>query len=165
MRPKPIKPSEGQESVWDYPRPPALEPVSQRLRVVHGGQVVADTANGFRVLETSHPPVYYFPPMDCRMEWLQSSVGSSFCEWKGMASYVDLSMPETDSIPQVAWQYPNPSKRFADLAGYLAFYCHKVDACFVGDEKATPQPGDFYGGWVTTNIAGPIKGIPGSQGW
>lgn len=170
MHPKPEPVGPNQESVWDYPRPPAIEPVTKTLRIVHAGETIADTRRGFRVLETSHPPVYYFPPGDCRIDWLpgdqeSQNQGSSFCEWKGVARYVDLQLPEEPKISRVGWYYATPSRRFDALAGYLAFYAQKVDECYVGDQRATPQPGGFYGGWVTENLAGPFKGVPGSMGW
>lgn len=165
MHPKPEPTNDGQESVWDYPRPPAIESVSQSLRIVHAGETIAETRKGFRVLETSHPPVYYFPPGDCRIDWLPGGQGSSFCEWKGMARYVDLLLPGQERIHQVGWYYATPSQRFDALAGHLAFYAQKFDECYVDDERATPQPGEFYGGWVTKNLAGPFKGVPGSMGW
>ena len=171
FRPVPDPVAEGQESVWDYPRPPALEPVEKRLQVFAFGVEVASTTAGHRVLETSHPPVYYFPPEDIRDGVLVPAGGGSFCEWKGSAKYFDLAAPadapndDPRLIPAVAWAYPNPTDRFAPIAGHVAFYCGKVDRCLVGGVEATPQPGGFYGGWVTPDIAGPIKGVPGSMGW
>jgi uncharacterized protein (DUF427 family) len=165
MKPSPIEPKAGQESVWDYPRPPALEPVTKPLRIVHGGEVIAETTRGFRVLETSHPPVYYFPPEDCQLQWLPRGVGQSFCEWKGLAGYVDFEMPGHPRQSQVGWYYADPNRRFAPIARYLAFYAGPFDACYVGDERVTPQPGGFYGGWITPDIVGPFKGVAGSMGW
>ncbi|SRR6056297_3188417 len=165
MRPTPIPPGSDQESVWDYPRPPALEKVRRKLRIVHAGQVIARTDNGYRVLETSHPPVYYFPPGDCRLDWMPAAGGRSFCEWKGEPRYVDLHVPGALPVAGVAWYYPDPTPRFAAIARHLAFYAGKVDECYVGEQRATPQPGGFYGGWVTSDLAGPFKGVPGSAGW
>lgn len=157
------RPEPGQESVWDYPRPPRLEPVSERLRVVFGGEVIAETTRGYRVLETSHPPVYYFPPEDVT-EAVVRGEGSSFCEWKGRARYYGVTVgPER--VDKVAWAYPTPTPAFADIAGYIAFYCAPMDSCWVGDEEATPQPGGFYGGWVTSGVVGPFKGEPGTMHW
>jgi len=164
FKPKPIQPKPGQESVWDYPRPPRLEPVAKRLRVVFGGVTIADTERGHRVLETSHPPVYYFPPDDIRMEHLTGVGGGSFCEWKGPAAYYDIEV-EGRRANRMAWCYPRPTPGFVDIAGHVAFYCHPMDACFVGDEQARPQPGNFYGGWVTDDVVGPFKGDPGTAGW
>ncbi len=160
----PVVPGPGQESVWSYPRPPALEPVTARLVVVCGGVTIADTSHGLRVLETSHPPVYYFPPADVRREHLERSSRSSYCEWKGQAVFYDVRVGDR-VLPGVAWAYPEPTGRFAALAHHVAFYCAPMDACHVGGERATPQPGNFYGGWVTSRVVGPFKGIPGSSGW
>jgi uncharacterized protein (DUF427 family) len=151
----PVVPGPGQESAWDYPRPPRLEPVAERIRVIVGGIVIADTMRAFRVLETSHPPGYYLPRQDVRMDLLRSSPTTSQCEWKGAASYWSLTSGVRE-IPDVAWSYEHPT---------LAFYASRVDEAWVGDELATPQPGGFYGGWMTSRIVGPVKGGPGSWGW
>jgi len=153
-----------QESVWDYPRPPRLEPVSKRIRIEFGGVTIAETTSSMRVLETSHPPVYYVPPADIRMEFLSPASGSSFCEWKGLANYWNLAVGKR-SAERVAWSYTDPTGDFGPLAGYLAFYAGPMDACWVGDERVLPQPGGFYGGWITPDIVGPFKGEPGSTGW
>jgi uncharacterized protein (DUF427 family) len=152
------------ERVWDYPRPPRLERVPQRLRVVLAGVTIADTTAGFRVLETSHPPTYYLPRADILPTALVPAAGSSFCEWKGRASYFDV-VAGARRLERVAWTYERPSSAFAALAGCVAFYAGPMDACFVGDEQVTPQPGGFYGGWVTRNLVGPFKGSPGTSGW
>ncbi len=157
-------PGPGQESVWAYPRPPRLEPVHKRLRVVLDGITVAETRHGSRVLETSHPPVYYFPPADVRMEHLIPVSGSSFCEWKGRARYYDVVVGDRRA-ERAAWAYPDPVPAFRALKDHVAFYPHLMDACFVEDEQARPQPGGFYGGWITGDIVGPFKGGPGSTGW
>ncbi len=162
--PKPAPPKPGQESVWDYPRPPRLEPATECLRVVFNGITIADTQRGHRVLETSHPPVYYFPPNDIRMDYLTGVDGGSFCEWKGAARYFDVEV-DGKRAHRAAWCYPRPTSRFADIGNHMAFYCHLMDACFVGVEQARPQPGNFYGGWTTDAIAGPFKGEPGTAGW
>lgn len=159
-----VEPGPGQESVWDYPRPPRLEPVAERLRVVFGGVVIADTTRGYRVLETSHPPVYYFPAEDVAAEHLRPASGSSLCEWKGAARYYDVVAGDRIS-EDAAWAYPTPMPDFAPIAGALAFYAGRVDEAWVGDERATPQPGGFYGGWVTSRVVGPFKGGPGTMGW
>lgn len=161
VKPDPVRP--GQESVWDYPRPPACEAVTHRLRVMAGGQVLAETTRGFRILETSHPPVYYIPPEDVRMEWLRPNGRETHCEWKGRAVSYDLVEPV--AVPGLAWAYPVPSSGFEAIAGHLAFYAGRAGPCFVDAEQVTPQPGDFYGGWITDKIKGPFKGIPGSWGW
>lgn len=159
-----VKAGPGQESVWDYPRPPRLEPVSKRLRVVFGGETVADTTRGYRVLETSHPPVYYFPKDDVRTEFLQRETGCSVCEWKGEAGYWTLTVNGQKSA-NAAWSYEHPKPVFAPICGYLAFYPGRVDECYVDEERVQPQPGGFYGGWITSDVTGPFKGEPGSKGW
>jgi uncharacterized protein (DUF427 family) len=162
---RPEIPGPGRESVWDYPRPPRVEPVPERIRVVVGGMVVADSGRAMRVLETSHPPVYYLPLEDVRGDLLRPSPTSSHCEWKGGASYWTLTLPDDREVPDVAWSYEHPSDGFEAIRGSLAFYASRVDEAWVGDERATPQPGGFYGGWVTSRVAGPVKGEPGSRGW
>jgi uncharacterized protein (DUF427 family) len=163
-KPKRIEPGPGQESVWDYPRPPRLEDCSKKISVLFNGEVVAETRRAKRVLETSHPPTYYIPPEDVGIKSLKPSGRTSFCEWKGRASYFDLRAKDRISR-EAAWAYPNPSPVYSSIRGYVAFYASKVDACYVGDEKVTPQEGDFYGGWITKNIAGPLKGSKGTEGW
>lgn len=162
--PQRIEPGPGQESVWDYPRPPRREKVGERLRVIFNEATIADTVAGYRVLETSHPPVYYIPPGDIAQQYLKVAPGSSFCEFKGSAEYWSIDV-DGRRAAAAAWSYPRPSPAFAAIAGYLAFYASRVDACFVGDERVQPQAGDFYGGWITSRIVGPFKGGPGSRGW
>ena len=164
LLPKRIEPATGQESVWDYPRPPRLEPVGEKLIVKFAGKVIAATSAGFRVLETSHPPVYYLPPDNIAQHYLLPATGSSWCEFKGAARYWTLDVDGRRSA-NAAWSYPQPSPRFAALAGYLAFYASRVDECRVGDETVRPQDGDFYGGWITSRIVGPFKGGGGTSGW
>jgi len=161
--PERIVPGPGQESVWDYPRPPRVEAVPERLRVVVDGEILADTTRGQRVLETAGAPVYYFPPEDVRTARLAPSGRSTVCEWKGVATY--RTYIGDRRIDDVAWSYERPQPGFEAIRGYLAFYAGKVDEAWVGEERATPQPGGFYGGWVTSRIVGPIKGEPGSFGW
>jgi len=155
------------ESVWDYPRPPRLEATLRELRVVHRGVTVAETRRGMRILETSHPPVYYFPPQDVAMRLLRPSRRrGSFCEFKGVADYWDLvGVPPAPNVADVAWSYADPSKAYVGLRDFLAFYASRVDACFVDGEQVAPQPGDFYGGWITSHVTGPFKGAPGTLGW
>jgi len=162
-RPVPDRPLPGQESVWDYPRPPRLEAVERTVRVEFQGVVLAHASRALRVLETSHPPTYYLHPDDVAVQYLHSSLGGSFCEWKGTADYFDLVMAD-NRVPNVAWRYRDPSPSFADVSGHLSFYPALV-SCFIDDEPVRPQPGQFYGGWVTNDIAGPFKGAPGSMGW
>ncbi len=152
------------ERVWDYPRPPRLEPVSQRVRIVLGGQTIADTGAALRVLETSHPPTYYLPPDAFAPGVLVASARSSFCEWKGRTRYWSLRTAGR-TVPDVGWSYPDPSPAFAALRDHVAVYAGPMDSCWVGDEQVTPQPGGFYGGWVTANLTGPFKGEPGTEFW
>jgi len=153
----------GQESVWDFPRPPRVEPARHHLVVRFDSTVLADTTRGLRVLETSHPPTYYFPSDDCELDALVVGSGGSFCEWKGHAVHYDLALGEA-TMAHVAWSYPNPTPAFAELRDHLAFYPAKL-TCTVDGEVATPQPGGFYGGWVTSAVAGPFKGAPGTAFW
>jgi uncharacterized protein (DUF427 family) len=154
----------GQESVWDYPRPPRLEDLSGHIRIVFNGRTIADTTRAKRVLETSHPPVYYIPPDDIVSECLKASSGESWCEWKGAARYFDVEVGDARAV-KAAWYYPRPTQDFASLAGHVAFYPGPMDACYVNDELVRPQPGGFYGGWITDKIVGPFKGGPGTKGW
>ncbi|TJZ90365.1 DUF427 domain-containing protein [Paracoccus gahaiensis] len=151
------------ENVQSYPRPPALEPVPQRILIRLGGAVVAETLRALRVLETHHAPTYYLPPEDVQAV-LHPAAGSSFCEWKGVARYYDVIAQDV-TAPRAAWAYDSSTGRFAALAGYLAFYAGLVDEAWVGDLRVQPQPGDFYGGWVTPNLDGRIKGAPGTRHW
>ena len=164
MRPEPAEVLPGQESVWAYPRPAIAEATSRRLRIVHRGVVVADTVRGVRTLETSHPPTYYFPPGDVNSSVLRPVGHRSFCEWKGWASYYDV---EVDGVraPAAAWGYPAPTPGFSLLKDQLAFYAAPFEDCTVDGEPVTPQPGGFYGGWITSREAGPFKGVPGSRFW
>lgn len=155
-----IEPAPGQESVWDYPRPPAIVPDSRRVVVRSGDIVIADTTQAVRVLETSHPPSFYVPPSAITPGVLVAVPGSSHCEWKGQAEYLAMS-PEATAI---GWRYPAPYGEFAELAGYVSFYPGAVE-CEVGGERVQAQAGGFYGGWITSEIVGPFKGQPGSTGW
>lgn len=162
VRPDPIGP--GEESVWNYPRPPALEPVKKTVRIVFNGQVIAETDDAWRVLETSHPPVYYLPRKDIAMEHLEEAGGGSWCEWKGRAKYWTVRVGDR-TAEKVGWSYPDPTERFTDIADHIAFYAAPMDECTVGGEVVEPQPGGFYGGWITPDIKGPFKGGPGTMGW
>ncbi len=164
MTPPRIAPGPGQESVWDYPRPPRLEDVSSHLKIVFGGIVIADTHRARRVLETSHPPVYYLPPADLHFEYLIATAHSSFCEWKGQAAYYTVRVGDKNAVNS-AWYYPDPTPAFAAIKDSVAFYPSRMDACFVDGERVQAQPGDFYGGWITQNIVGPFKGDLGTRGW
>lgn len=152
------------ESVWDYPRPPRVEAVPDRIRIVVDRVTIADSVRALRVLETSHPPTYYVPPEDVRRDLLVPGPGRSVCEWKGAASYHSLTLGDR-RIDDVAWSYERPQPGFEGLAGYLAFYPGRVDEAWVGDERARPQAGGFYGGWITSRVTGPFKGEPGTMGW
>jgi uncharacterized protein (DUF427 family) len=152
------------ESVWDYPRPPRVEASTRRIRVVLGGVTVADTLRAFRVLETSHPPVYYIPPNDVQSEYLRPSRRHTYCEFKGQASYYDLVVGEHQAR-DAAWFYAHPAPGYAAIRDHVAFYPGRMDACYVDDERVTAQEGDFYGGWLTSDIEGPFKGGPGTAGW
>ena len=168
MKPPPSQPApeparSGHESVWDYPRPAVMENCRARLRVELDGIVVADTVDGFRVLETSHPPSYYLPPADCDDALFSAGSGSSFCEWKGHARYWTVRAGAA-VIENGAWSYPSPSRSFVELQDHRAFYPH-LFACFVDDEQARAQAGGFYGGWITSTLAGPFKGEPGTHWW
>ena len=155
---------DGKESVWDYPRPPRLEPVSARIVIVLGGVTVADTTKAYRVLETSHPPNYYLPPDDIADGALVRTARASWCEWKGEAHYFDVSAGGR-TAEGAAWGYDRPTPAFAAIAGHVAFYAGPMDRCTVDGETVVPQPGGFYGGWVTDGVTGPFKGAPGTSGW
>lgn len=160
----PVEPAPpGTESVWDYPRPPAVEEVEVRVRVMLGDTCVADSERCLRVLETASPPTVYIPPGDVDRSLLHPDEGASLCEWKGRAQYLRVEAGDRVSR-QAGWCYPEPFEEYAVLAGYLSFYPARVD-CFWGDHRVEPQPGRFYGGWVIPGLAGPFKGVPGSEGW
>ena len=156
-------PKPGQESVWDYPRPPICRADKRRITVTLNQRLIADTRQAIRVLETASPPTIYIPPEDINMAVLQKTAGSSFCEWKGAAVYWSLQTPEAH-IKNVAWSYDPINSRFAEIEGFLCFYPGKI-ACAIDDEPVQPQAGGFYGGWVTQEIVGPWKGPPGTGGW
>ena len=155
-----IEPSDGQESVWDYPRPPALEPCNCRVVVRCGDQLIADSTNAIRVLETASPPTVYIPPQDIDFAFLVDTPASSYCEWKGRANYYALAVGGRE----VAWEYRDPLSAFARIQNFLCFYPGRVE-CFLGEELVQPQAGEFYGGWVTHDIVGPFKGEPGTGHW
>jgi uncharacterized protein (DUF427 family) len=163
-RPKRIEPGPGQESVWDYPRPPRVEPVHARVTIELGGRVIAESTRALRVLETSHPPAYYLPPEDFVEGALVPASGSSFCEFKGSAAYYDIVGGATVA-PSAGWYYPSPSRGFESLAGYVSVYPGRMHRCTVDGETVTPQEGGFYGGWITANVVGPFKGGTGTWGW
>lgn len=161
---KRIQPGPGQESVWDYPRPPRVEPTSRRIRVIFNGKTIAETTNALRVLETSHPPAYYIPRDDIQMVYLTMTPRQTFCEFKGQASYWTVQVGDQVS-KNAGWSYEAPVPGFEAIAGTITFYASRVDACFVDDERVMPQEGDFYGGWITSDVVGPFKGGPGTRRW
>ena len=165
MRPQPISPQPGQESVWDYPRPPRLERSPKKIKIIFNGVTLAETDRAYRVLETSHPPSYYIPPEDIEMQYLQiSNPQRSFCEWKGVAGYYTVTVGDKQAI-NAGWFYHDPTPPFKEIKDYVAFYARLMDACYVDDELVQPQAGELYGGWITKELVGPFKGEPGSWGW
>ena len=162
-----VRPGPGQESVWDFPRPPRVETVAEHVRVIAFGRTVADSTRALRVVETAGAPCYYLPPGDCATELLVKTADWTMCEWKGIAYAYDLTGDRRRVA--AAWSYPEPltdlGAGYERIAGYFAFYAARVDACFVGEQQVRPQGGGFYGGWITPNLTGPIKGDPGSGNW
>jgi uncharacterized protein (DUF427 family) len=154
------------ESVWDYPRPPRIEPLDRHVRVVLGGETIAESDRAIRVLETASPPTIYVPREDIRMDLLIDAGDEvhTECEWKGTASYMHAEAGGKRA-QRVAWYYPDPKDDFEQLTDHLAFYPRRVDAAYLDEELVTPQPGAYYGGWITEEIEGPFKGEPGSEGW
>ena len=151
-----VTPGPGQESVWDYPRPPRVEETGKRIQVLFGGETIADTRRALRVLETSHPPVYYIPREDVRMERLAAAEGTTWCEWKGRAVYFDV-VAGGRTAQMAAWSYPDPSRGLEAIRDHVAFYPGKMDECLVDGERVRPQPGGFYGGWITNEIVGEFR--------
>ena len=152
------------ESVWDYPRPPRMEKVNKHIQVIFEGKVIADTRDAYRVLETSHPPTYYIPPKDVKTEFLHQNKRQTLCEYKGTANYYNLRVDSLTS-ENAAWSYHDPSEGYRPLKDQISFYPSRVDACYVDNELVFSQEGDFYGGWITSNITGPFKGSPGTEWW
>ncbi len=157
------EPAAGQESVWDYPRPPRIERDRRCLRVELAGVLVAESTRSLRVLETASPPTFYLPPDDVRLELLVAGHGTSLCEWKGVAEYWSLRV-EAQLIENAAWCYREPYLGFEPIRDHIAFYPARVE-CRLNDERVRPQPGAFYAGWVTRELSGPFKGEPGSEDW
>jgi uncharacterized protein (DUF427 family) len=160
----PVTPGPGQESVWDYPRPPRVEATTDRIRIRFGGETIADTTDAVRVLETSHPPVYYLPRSAFPEGTLDKAAGASFCEFKGAAKYVTLRGGSAGAA-SAGWYYPNPSPGYELLTDRVAVYPSAMDSCEVNGEIVGAQAGDFYGGWITSRVVGPFKGEPGTMGW
>lgn len=159
-----VTPQPGQESVWDYPRPPRLIEDARRVIVRDGAGVIADTRRAVRVQETASPPTFYLPPEDVDQSRLLAGPGSSHCEWKGAAVYWSVIRPDASPLEAVGWSYPRPTPAFAAIAGWLSFYPGRLH-CEVAGERVRPQPGGFYGGWLTDEIVGPVKGEPGTGHW
>lgn len=162
--PNPEPAAPGRESVWDYPRPPRVEADGRRVVVRFNDHVIADTTSSHRVLETSHPPVFYIPPEDVRIEYLRASQKQTWCEFKGDAHYYDIEV-DGKSVASAAWCYPQPMQEFTQIQHAIAFYPGMMDSCTVDGEEVQRQDGDFYGGWITSEIAGPFKGAPGTNHW
>ncbi len=154
----------GQESVWDYPHPPRVEDSARHVQVTFNGVVIADSTRARRVLETSHPPVYYIPPEDVRMEYLTRTARATVCEWKGQAGYYTVAVGDKRA-ENAAWFYPAPTPGYEGIANCIAFYPSRMDRCTLDGEPVRPQEGDFYGGWITAEIVGPFKGGPGTSNW
>ena len=158
-----VPPQPGQESVWDYPRPPRIVPDAREVVVRAGAVEIARSRRALRVLETASPPTFYLPWADVRRDCFEAAAGGSFCEWKGAARYWSVVTPG-GRIEQAAWSYPDPLPAFEAIGEGVSFYPSRL-ACFVDGVRVAPQPGRFYGGWVTPEVVGPFKGEPGSQGW
>lgn len=163
-RPTPVVPGPGQESVWEYPRPAVAQTVDRRVQVWFAGRLIVEARPAVRVLETSHPPTYYVPPESIAPGVLVAARGDTLCEWKGAARYFDVVVGDRRAR-RAAWCYPEPSPAFRHMAGFVAFYPALMDSCRVDGHTVTPQPGGFYGGWVTPDIVGPVKGEPGTEFW
>jgi len=159
-----MEPGPGQNSVWDYPRPPRIEDFPGHITVIFNNFVIADTHKAKRILETSHPPVYYIPSHDIQIQCLIHSPLTSWCEFKGRAQYYTVVVNKKKST-NAAWYYPDPTPHFSGLKDHVAFYPGLMDACEVNGEKVKAQEGDFYGGWITKNIIGPFKGEAGTRCW
>jgi len=152
------------ECVWDYPRPPALQACTRRVRIELGGRVIADSVDALRILETSHPPTIYVPPADIDATCFEPARGSSYCEWKGIASYLDVVAGERRERA-AGWTYRDPVAAYAQLRDHVAVYPGRMDACWLDDERVQAQEGDLYGGWITADVVGPFKGAPGTRAW
>jgi len=152
------------ESVWDFPRPPRLERVEWRVRVVHAGATVVDAPHAIRILETSQPPAYYVAAEFVDLDLLEPSELRTLCEWKGVAEYADIVVGD-QRVADAGWSYAAPTESNEAISGHWAFYAQKVDECWIDDERVTSNEGSFYGGWVTANVTGPFKGAPGTSHW
>jgi uncharacterized protein (DUF427 family) len=159
-----IEPTKGQISVWDFPQSPLVEDIDQQIRVYYKGLLIANTTQSKRVLEKAHPPCYYIPMADIQMHYLKINGEISFCQYKGKASYFNLEVG-TEIITDLAWTYLKPTSKYTQLTGYVAFFAGKGCDCYVGEELASPQPSEFFGGWITADIVGPFKGEDGTWDW
>lgn len=164
IKPERIEAGPGQESVWDYPSPPALQHSEKHIEVFFNDILIADSTDVKRVIETSGPPVYYIPQADILMKHLVKSTHNTYCEWKGSASYYDITVHDKTER-NAAWYYPRPTEEFEGIKDHVAFYAQLMDTCYVDGELVKPQYGTFYGGWITSEITGPFKGEPGTEGW
>lgn len=164
MKPKRIKPGPDQESVWDYPRPPRVEDSKRHLKVIFNEVLIAESREGKRVIETSSPPVYYIPPKDIKVECMIKSMKHTLCEWKGIASYYTIVVGDKRA-ENAAWYYTDPTPDYISIKNYVAFYPQQIDACYLDGELVKAQSGSFYGGWITSEVVGPFKGEPGTEGW
>jgi len=153
------------ESVWNFPRPPAVDPVEWRIRVVHAGSTIVDAPRCVRVLETSQAPAYYVADEFVDHDQLSAASRGSFCEWKGPARYADVVVDGTPPVAEACWTYPDPTPRFEPIRGHWGFYAQLLDECWVDDERVEPNDGSFYGGWITANVTGPFKGAAGTLFW
>ncbi|MGI9533703.1 MAG: DUF427 domain-containing protein [Thermodesulfobacteriota bacterium] len=158
-----VNPEKGQESVWDYPRPPKIDPDKRTVVVKYESELIAESTGTVRILETSSPPVFYIPEKDIELSLLKEGTGSSLCEWKGNAKYWDV-ITEIKIFENAAWSYPEPFPGYEEIRDYISFYPSMLE-CYVDGERVLPQQGGYYGGWVTTEIVGPYKGEPGTGGW
>jgi len=158
--------SEGlkKESVWNYPRPPRIEMSSRLVQVIFNNETISETNRSLRVLETSHPPTYYIPSQDVQQQLLVRSGSKSYCEFKGEATYYTIQVKGKVS-ENAAWSYQSPNPGYESIKDYIAFYPGRVDACYVDGERVKAQEGDFYGGWITSEIEGPFRGGSGTNGW
>lgn len=164
MKPQPIPPQPGQESVWDYPRPAILQDTNKHIKIIFNGIVLAETNRAKRVLETSHPPGYYIPAEDIKIEHLIATSRKTMCEWKGVSEYYDVGVG-SKYVSNAAWRYIHPTPNFKSIQQHYSFYPNLMDACYVNDELVQPQAGSFYGGWITSDVVGPFKGEPGTNWW
>ncbi|QDU73712.1 hypothetical protein Pan97_07100 [Bremerella volcania] len=159
-----IEPKEGEESVWDYPRPPVIVEDNREVIVRSGQVIIAHTTRSLRICETASPPTFYLPPSDVDQKYLSRTASRTFCEWKGQATYWSLAIPEQLEKANIGWSYERPSVEFEPIQGFFSFYPGRID-CFVDGHAVLPQAGNFYGGWITPEIVGPFKGEPGTFGW